>query len=247
MTGLSDDERPAQAWAAAARPRVKVCGLTRADDAALAARLGAWAVGFVLAESPRRVTAEQAADLAAAARAAAPTGIDGAEGGPRMVGVFVDASPETIAAAVDQAGLDAVQLHGPQPGAEAVRAALGGRASEVIIIQAVPVPDSGADLGGLCAAVATTRRGADLLLFDTQSAGRFGGTGTRFRWELAREAAAGTPFLVAGGIGPLNVRQALAASGAVGVDVSSGLESSPGVKHHDMLRALFATLEGTRP
>ena len=237
----------ATAGFAAARPRVKVCGLTLADDAALAARLGAWAVGFVLAESPRRVTPEQAADLAAAARGAAAAGMGGAAAGPLTVGVFVDASPETIAAVVDLAGLDAVQLHGPQPGAAAVRAALSGRASEVLIIQAVPVTDSGEDLDELRAAVAAVCRGADLLLFDTRSAGRFGGTGASFRWDLAREAAAGAPFLVAGGIGPMNANQALAASGAVGVDVSSGVEGLPGIKDHALLRALFATLEGTRP
>ena len=135
-----------------------------------------------------------------------------------------------------------MQLHGPRPGAEAVRAALGGRASEVLIIQAVPVPDSGADPEGLFASVAATRQGADLLLFDTRSAGRFGGTGTPFPWHLAREAAGDIPFLVAGGIGPSNAAEALAASGAIGVDVSSGVESSPGVKDPDLLRALFATI-----
>jgi phosphoribosylanthranilate isomerase len=81
-------------------------------------------------------------------------------------------------------------------------------------------------------------------LFDTRSAGRFGGTGTPFPWHLAREAAGDIPFLVAGGIGPSNAAEAVAASGAIGVDVSSGLESSPGVKDPDLLRALFATLEG---
>lgn len=235
---------PESAAGAGPRPRVKVCGLTRAQDAVLAAGLGAWAVGFVLAESPRRVTPEQAADLAAAARAAAPGGAHRAEAALRTVGVFVDASPETIAAAVELAGLDTVQLHGPQPGADAVRAALGGRASGVLIIQAVPVPDFGADPEGLFASVAATRQGADLLLFDTRSAGRFGGTGTPFPWHLAREAAGDIPFLVAGGIGPSNAAEAVAASGAIGVDVSSGLESSPGVKDPDLLRALFATLEG---
>ena len=208
---------------------MKVCGLTRREDVALASGLGAWAVGFVLAPSPRRVTTEQARELADVARACAARSPHGRR--PLALGVFVDASAEEIADAVVVADLDAVQLHAPRPGAAAVRAALGERARDILVIQTVAVP------------AASLRKGADLLLFDTSSGGRSGGTGVTFPWDLAREAGAGLPFLVAGGLGPQNVAQALAASGAFGADVSSGVESAPGVKDHAALRALFAALE----
>jgi phosphoribosylanthranilate isomerase len=243
-----------------ATPLVKICGLTRPEDVALAVALGAWAVGFVFAPSPRRVTADEARPLVAIARAAAPPGAsDRAQLGwndrrPLTVGVFGDASPQAIVEAVDSAGLDAVQLHASEPGARAVRDALGDRAQQVIIIQAVAMPAAGAappDLHAaavmLQSAVAGAREAADLLLFDTRSGGQFGGTGTPFPWALAREAAAGAPFLVAGGISPHNARAALEASGAAGIDVSSGVERSPGVKDEGSLRALFAELsEGRR-
>lgn len=229
-------------------PLVKVCGLTRLEDAALAAALGAWAVGFVFAPSRRRLTPEQAAPLAAGARAAALAAR--CVQTPLAVGVFVDESPEEIVAAVKIAGLDGVQLHGLEPRAVGIRAALGRMADDLLIIQALAVRSEGESATHLRQTVTASRAGADLLLFDAASDGRFGGTGASFPWELACAAAGDNPFLVAGGITPRNARQALAESGAVGVDVSSGLESSPGVKDPDLLRALFSALEpsgGKRP
>jgi phosphoribosylanthranilate isomerase len=240
--------RAAQKWSPAATPRllVKICGLTRPDDVALAAELGAWALGFVLAPSARRVTPAQARELAAAGRSADRRGASGCR--PLTVGVFVDEPADEIAETVATAGLSGVQLHALRPGAVSIRkalvAALGDKAAEVVVIQAVPVAAGGADPGVLRQAVASADKGADLLLFDTRSGGRFGGTGTAFPWDLAREAAAGRPFLVAGGLGPHNVAEALAVSGARGVDVSSGVETAPGTKDPDALRGLFAALEG---
>jgi phosphoribosylanthranilate isomerase len=116
-----------------------------------------------------------------------------------------------------------------------------------MIIQAVPVPAEGLAAAQLREAATAAQDDADLLLFDTRSQGRFGGSGATFPWELAADAAGDTPFLVAGGLGPENARQALAASGALGLDVSSGVESEPGVKDPQALRALFAALsEGRR-
>jgi phosphoribosylanthranilate isomerase len=222
-------------------PLVKVCGLTRAEDVVLAAELGAWAVGFVFAPSPRRVTVEEVRPLVAAARELAGRS-------PLAVGVFGDTTLEAIVAVVEAAELDAVQLHGEEPGASAVRAALGERARKVLILQAIPVPATGAVDADVRAAVATARGAADFLLFDTRSNGRFGGTGTPFPWAVAPEVAGEGPFLVAGGIAPHNVKQALAETGAWGVDVSSGVERSPGIKDDKLLRALFAAVlvEGRR-
>jgi phosphoribosylanthranilate isomerase len=137
-------------------------------------------------------------------------------------------------------------LHGPKPGAAAVRAALASASAKALIIQAIPVPAGAADGSEVRAAVRAAGDGADILLFDTRADGKFGGTGASFPWALAREAAGETPFLVAGGLGPGNAAGALKASGALGVDVSSGVEESPGVKDPDLLRALFAAL-GSAP
>ena len=228
-------------------PLIKVCGLTRPEDVALAVALGAWAVGFVFAPSPRRVTVEQAVPLVAAARSGRRNGANcagpaGPGGASLAAGVFVDATAEGIAAIAEAVGLDVVQLHGVEPGARAVREALGGLERDVLIIQAVAVPAEGTPVADLRAVAAAARDGADMLLFDTRSGGRFGGTGTPFPWAVAREASAGAPFLVAGGIGPQNLREALDVSGAIGADVSSGVESSPGVKDGALLRVLFAAI-----
>ncbi|MBN1631736.1 MAG: phosphoribosylanthranilate isomerase, partial [Thermoleophilia bacterium] len=150
---------------------------------------------------------------------------------PLTIGVFGDTSAEEIAAVTREVDLDGVQLHGlAGPGGDAVRRALGGRDRPLLVIRAVPVdPESGsADL--LAQAIVAARREADVVLVDTKGAGRFGGSGRSFAWSLVRDAAGGGPLLVAGGIGPENVQAALRESGAWGVDVSSGIEQSPGVK-----------------
>ena len=112
-----------------------------------------------------------------------------------------------------------------------MRLAGGPRTSHphgILIIQAVPVDSHEPDQRTLRERIERARADADLILLDTREAGRFGGTGTPFPWGLAAEAAAGSPLLVAGGIGPDNARAALERSAAWGVDVSSGVEVSPG-------------------
>jgi phosphoribosylanthranilate isomerase len=120
---------------------------------------------------------------------------------------------------------------------------LGDRAADVIVIQAVSVPACGAEAGRLRQAVIAAQEAADLLLFDTIAGGQAGGTGRAFAWELGGQAAGARPFLVAGGLGPHNVSQALAASAAWGIDASSGVETAPGVKDPAALRDLFAAVE----
>jgi phosphoribosylanthranilate isomerase len=236
---------------------VKVCGLTREEDVVLAVELGAWAVGFVLAPSPRRVTPEQARDLAAAAWVANWRGASGIR--PFTVGVFLDTPAEEIAETVVAAGLNGVQLHAPLPGALSVRMALsdrlqGDKAAELEVIQTVSVPAGGTDATRLREA-ALSARGAYALLFDTSVGGQVGGTGTPFDWGLVGQVVGDIKLykqtLIAGGINPQNVAEALTVSGAFGVDVSSGVESSPGVKDPVALRALFEAVEsvseGRRP
>lgn len=220
-----------------AGPVVKICGLTRAEDVLLARDLGAWALGFVFAPSPRRLEPAAARGLIVEAR----TGATPEAALPLMVGVFGDTTAAEIAAIVEETGLDAVQLHGVAgPGAEAVRAALAGRSRPVLVIQAVPVAPDLVDPRALREAVRKAGEVADLALLDTGKGTRFGGTGTQFPWPLGREVGKGLRFLVAGGIDPDNAGTALGESGAWGVDVSSGVESAPGAKDARLLRQLFA-------
>jgi phosphoribosylanthranilate isomerase len=227
-------------------PVTKICGLTRPGDVGLACELGAWAVGFVFAASRRQVEPARVRRLL--------------EGMPYRtalaVGVFVDETVGAIVAAVEEAGLDAVQLHGGVRGpcAEEVREALlaargmsrqrfgagrvRGRGPWPLLIQAISVSAAGDEPDELAGKVAAAA-GADILLFDTRTEVCAGGSGVSFPWPLVAYAAGDRPFLVAGGIGPANVREALDASGAWGVDVASGVEVSPGKKDEKMMRALF--------
>ena len=239
-------------------PAVKICGLTQEEDVALACELGAWAVGFVLAPSPRQVDPADITRLLERVPARAAL----------AVGVFVEESASEIADAAREAGLDAVQLHGGDRGpsvAEVRRAlsALGGSTSDdkrpdggrvgswpplvIAVVTVSPDEDDPAELREKVDAVAA----ADMLLFDTHVNGSGGGSGVSSSWSLVRQAAGDRPFLVAGGISPANARIALQQSGACGIDVASGVESSPGKKDERSLRALFAALrpqdeEGTR-
>jgi phosphoribosylanthranilate isomerase len=212
---------------------IKTCGLTRLEDVLLASDLGAWALGFVFAPSPRRVTPGAARRLLSQAAMEATL--------PLKVGVFTDATADEIAWVVEEVGLDGVQLHGVLgPGGKAVRRAVGDWERPLFVIQAVPVDPEQTPAGEIKEAVAEACEEADVVLLDTSARGRFGGTGVAFPWHLAREVSEGTPVLVAGGVNPENVADALRESGAWGVDVSSGIEQSPGIKDPALMRRLFA-------
>ncbi|HEX2163595.1 MAG TPA: phosphoribosylanthranilate isomerase [Thermoanaerobaculia bacterium] len=211
------------------RPLVKICGVTRLDDALAAVDLGADLVGLNFhPASPRCLTAERAAEIAAAVR----------ERGERrtlLVGVFV-ARPAAEIAALDAAvGLDLVQLHGDQSPAEA--AAWGARALPVVRV-ARDAPPPPAELAAALAA----RPAAWGFLFDVRHESLWGGSGESWRWEAIAGLADPRPRLVAGGIGPDEALRALAASGAAGVDVCSGVESAPGIKDRRKMERLFAAL-----
>jgi len=230
---------------------VKICGLTRQEDVTLACECGAWAVGFIFAPSRRRLTPRAARDLVEVVRATRP-GV----ARPRAIGVFGDVPAAEIAQVVEEVGLDGVQLHSPNgPGGAAVRAALGGRAGAVLVIQVVPVApglgcgadhEAGNETSVLREKVAQARSQADIVLLDTQAAGGLGGSGTTFPWHLVSAADDGGPLLIAGGITPANANAALRQSGAWGVDVSSGVEISPGVKDPRLVRQLFECVSASR-
>lgn len=194
------------------RVRVKVCGITRPEDAVCAARLGADAVGLIFCESPRRVDAGRARRIVEAL----PPFVT-------PVGVFMDAPADEVLWTVRNVGLGAVQLHGTEPPEDVREIA---RVAKVIKAVSVQGPES----FEACAAYPE----AAAFLFDTYVKGRAGGTGRTFDWTLLDERAlarlGGKPWILAGGLRPENIATALGACRPFGVDVSSGVEREPGVK-----------------
>jgi phosphoribosylanthranilate isomerase len=204
----------------AERPRVKICGITREEDARLAVELGAWALGFVFAEeSPRRISLDGAAKIIATL---AGTAVE-------FVGVFVDATREEIAAAA-KAGVTIAQLHGyisPELVADAP--------IPVFVARSPYARDQLADLARF--------PGAEALLIDGYVPGVQGGTGVQADWSLATEAKRFHPrVILAGGLRAENLRQAIATVRPYAIDASSALESSYGVKDPAKLRGFFAAL-----
>jgi phosphoribosylanthranilate isomerase len=202
---------------------VKICGLTRPHDAALAIELGAAYLGAIFAGGPRLLTPERAREVLAPA-----------EGGvARRVGVFAHADAEAIAHTRDVARLDVAQLHGDPTEAEleALR-----RDVEIELWAVVRVGDDGLppDASSLFAI-------ADAVVLDRRSARGLGGTGETFAWESVATTVAsiraGTRLVVAGGLGPENVARAIDLFAPDVVDVSSGIEDHPGIKNPDRMRA----------
>jgi phosphoribosylanthranilate isomerase len=199
---------------------VKICGITRIDDATIAVSLGATAVGFIFwPGSPRRIAPADAAAIGAAL----PQEV-------WKVGVFVDAPPDDIRRVIEEARLTAVQLHGSETPAAA--AALNARVIKAIALEHLDSPEAFDEW-----------RGVPILL-DANDPARKGGTGRTIDWHRAAEMAARHDIILAGGLRPDNVAEAIARVRPSGIDVSSGVEVSPGVKDHDKLRSLFEALRG---
>lgn len=215
---------------------VKICGVTTPADAALAAAAGADAIGinFVVG-SPRRIDVDRARAVAAAV----PPGV-------LAVGVFAGMPAVEMLAIVRAIGLGAVQLHGHLVGegggvdAPKTCAALG----DVPVIRAVRLGDDGLAEARRWLASATAAGGSPrMAIIDAAApagaaAGVLGGTGARVDWRaLADEQPLGLPWALAGGLGPENVGEAIGVTGAAAVDVASGVESAPGIKDPDRVRA----------
>ena len=211
------------------RVRFKVCGVTAVPQVEAAAEAGAGYVGLVFFDrSPRAVAVPLARELAWAA----PVGM-------AKVGLFVDPSDELLAAVVDHVPLDMVQLHGREtPGRVAeVRERWG-----LPVMKAVGVA-SAEDLGR----VRDYEAVADQLLLDAKApagAALPGGNGVAFDWGLLSGFQSRRPWMLAGGLTPANVADAVRVSGARQVDVSSGVESAPGVKDPERVRAFALALKG---
>jgi phosphoribosylanthranilate isomerase len=207
---------------------VKFCGITRPGDAITAAEIGARYAGMIFARSPRRVTPQQGREVVSAL-----IGTDVA-----TVGVFDDVAADELLATAEELGLDAVQLHGwSEP--EQI-----GRLRERFNGEVWAVHRVGPD--GLDARVRHLFDVADGVLLDTRSANALGGSGAVFDW---RAAAAGLTsvrgqcrVIVAGGLRPENVSGAIKALFPDVVDVSSGVEASPGVKDPQLMRAFMVAV-----
>lgn len=198
-------------------PRIKVCGLTRAEDVELAVNLGADFLGFVLAPSPRSVEVSQLEALVAPVPASVLT-----------VGVVVNAQREQVDRLLEV--VDRVQFHGHETPDFCAR--YGRRGIKAFRIRAVE------DLNSLEAYAQTV--GAFLL--DSFKEGVAGGTGQTFPWGYLRERSFSRPIFLAGGLNSSNLRQAVQLPQLEGVDVSSGLEKAPGVKDADLMKQFFAVV-----
>lgn len=206
--------------------RWKVCGITNPDDAACAVAAGADALGFVLWPwSPRAVTLEATAEIAA-----------GLPAEIRLVGVFVDPSEEELRRATEGVRLDFLQLHGDE--SPAVCAAAPRPVWKALRLAPGTTPQRAQELAD--AYPNTT------LVVDAGVDGRYGGTGEAADWDAAAHLAAARPVLLAGGLNPDNVAEAVARVRPWGVDVSSGVEAAPGHKDHEKLQAFARALEPYR-
>jgi phosphoribosylanthranilate isomerase len=198
--------------------KVKICGVTSVDDARMAAEMGASAVGLVFwPQSPRAVGIEQAKRIVAAL----PPFVS-------AVGVFVN-QPEAADIA-REVGLSAVQLHGDEPPDTY-------RSLPVRVIKAVAVTGNGS--GDLVAAIPASAT----VLLDAHDPVKRGGTGRAIDWTVAAAVARRRPIILSGGLNADNVVSAVEAVRPYAIDVSSGVESAPGRKDPQKLRALFDALQ----
>lgn len=201
--------------------RIKICGITRLEDALVAAELGADALGFVFHKpSPRYIEPEKAASIIGKI--------------PRLVttvGVFVDLPAGQLREIVATAGLDRAQLSGAESPEYC-------RALDVSWIKGFRLATE-EDLGQISA----YGTGVDILL-DSFVKGVPGGTGKKFNWEWAATARSHGRVILAGGLGPDNVAMAIRTAAPYAVDVSSGVEREPGIKDHEQIRKFMAAVHG---
>jgi len=195
------------------RTLVKICGVGDLESGIAAAEAGADLIGFHFCDSKRRIKPEDALRI-----------IEALPEGPALVGVFIDQPPIEVDAIADYCGLDLVQLHGSEP---------PGFELEVPIIKVLKVKDG---------TILPDHRlwPDDLLLLDSWSADRRGGTGRTWDWDLALALVQKREVFIAGGLNPDNVGDVVRRLNPYGVDVSSGVESAPGVKDPELVARFIA-------
>ena len=196
---------------------VKICGITNLTDAQTAVRLGADALGFIFAPSPRQIAPQTARDII---RALPPF--------VKTVGVFVNEAPAAIRKVINDCGLDLVQLHGDES---------PDLCNELMpyTIKALRVKDESSLQTGQA-----YQGKVRALLLDTYSKKKAGGTGKTFDWELAlRIKKQGFPLILSGGLTPANIVAAIHTVRPYGIDVNSGVEERPGQKSPTLMRDLM--------
>ena len=192
--------------------RIKICGITNQEDALCAVDAGADALGFVFYEqSPRYVLPEKVRQIISELPPFVTT-----------VGLFVNATPDTIRQTMRISGLNVIQLHGDESAEDC-------RLNPYPVIKAVRIKDADSLTG-------IDRYNVSALLLDAWNDQQYGGTGESFDWQLAKSLTAGQPLILAGGLNPNNVAEAIRVVNPYGVDVSSGVEERPGYKDHTKLR-----------
>jgi phosphoribosylanthranilate isomerase len=201
--------------------RIKICGITNLEDARLAADLGAHALGFIFyPKSPRSVRPDAAREII---RNLPPLVM--------TVGVFVDEEAEVVRGIAETAGLDWVQLHGQESPEYCCE--LKHR-----VIKGFRIQDSSS-----LTLLPQYQGTVQAMLLDTYKAGTAGGTGETFDWELTRQAGELGPIILAGGLTPGNVAQAIHAAKPAAVDVASGVEAAPGKKDREKLREFLKAVK----
>jgi phosphoribosylanthranilate isomerase len=213
--------------AAPSRVKIKICGMTNARDIDAALRFYVDAVGMIFAAgSPRQVDTATAVELSRRARAGSA---DWARGPVDVVGVFVDREPRDVLDTAAQVGLSVVQLHGNESPSAIARLVEEAAAQNVRVVKSLRVKDESAlEQVGEYPSVWG-------ILLDAYVPGRPGGTGQRFDWRIAARAAEKTRLILAGGLAPWNVAEAIKAVQPFMVDVASGVEEKPGRKDHNWM------------
>lgn len=204
--------------------KVKICGITNYDDAAMAVDLGADALGFVFASSPRRVDIDNAMGI-----------IKKLPPFVQSVGVFVNENIKKINDIAEYCGLDNVQLHGDESPEACGR--LMPRTIKALRIKDNSNPKNYSEYKDMVKA----------FLLDTYSEKSMGGTGKTFNWDVALKfKTLEVPIILAGGLKPSNIRDAINKVKPYAVDVSSGVEERPGKKDHSLLKKLFEEINTVR-
>jgi phosphoribosylanthranilate isomerase len=211
--------------------KVKFCGVTRPQDAAIGAEIGASYIGVVFADGPRRVTPGQAKRIFEAAGKTV-----------KHVGVFGTNDPDEIARAAEETHLDIVQLHNDPTTSDlrAIRGKFSGEIWAAIRIAGAHIPHEAEALFDT----------ADAIVLDARSEKQLGGTGRALPWndlavDLARDRGS-SAVVLAGGLKPGNVGSAVRTLAPDVVDVSSGVESAPGIKDPWLMREFYAAVSGAR-
>lgn len=204
---------------------MKLCGITRLEDARLAAAAGAWAIGVIFAEeSPRMVDIGVASEIGAAMRRQV-----------EVAGVFLNSPLDEVIELADLCSLTMVQLHGAEGPTYCAEVA---HRTGLKVVKAARVRDRAS-----VQALRAFRVAVDYHLLDAYVEGSHGGTGQTFPWDLAKERGNGPPVILSGGITPDNVGEAIAGVHPFAVDSASGTESAPGVKDPAKVEALMRAVE----